>query len=218
MFKKIIVTSALSALSTAALAGAFDGPHVGFGAGMNNMNATTTLKDADDSTLGADLGKSRFASQVQGGYNFSLNKSFNLGLNGFYNLNDTSASASVRLKEVATINATAVLKKSWGFAVEPGIYLGDKTLAYGTLAYHRADLNFDLSVEAQGRKLEAGKSRNVSGFGYGAGIKHLVNKNVYVGVESQVVNYSSADLDGELLSATIEPKQVQTLVSVGYKF
>ena len=110
------------------------------------------------------------------------------------------------------------MKKSWGFAVEPGVYLADKTLAYGTLVYHRAGLDFGFSNKGLGIEGKAEASRNISGFGIGLGIRHLVNKNIYVGFESQLVNYFSVDLDKKVLPATIEAKQVQTLVSVGYKF
>jgi len=64
--------------------------------------------------------------------------------------------------------------------------------------------------------------QNVNGFGYGVGVKHLLYKHVYVGLEVQKVDYSSATYKKAYENRedvyTVKPKQLQGLISVGYKF
>jgi opacity protein-like surface antigen len=141
-----------------------------------------------------DLGRSgKFGSQIFAGYSHSFGNTLNLAANVFYGLGSN---------KISDANSMTV-KKVRGLSVEPGVYLGDKTLAYAKLGVAKAQL-----------KAFKSDSANINGFLYGFGLKHMVTSNVFVGAEFQKIDFRKRSFD----TTTVDPVQTYSGVTVGYKF
>jgi opacity protein-like surface antigen len=65
-------------------------------------------------------------------------------------------------------------------------------------------------------------SRNIEGFGYGIGLKSLLNNNLYIQVEAGIDEYdketATFNEDGGPITYSFDPKVVTGKISIGYKF
>lgn len=190
MKKSLIITAVLSTFGTAAFAaGAFDGPYVALSVGGANKSVEIEGKGINHS-----IGKTKLVGQISGGYSYAINSIFNIAANTFFQFGGQNS---------VTVDGNATkMKNIWGLAVEPGAYIGDKTLAYAKVGYARATLARDYG------------SNKSNGFLYGVGVKHLITPNVYAGLEVQQIRFRSETLGG----VTARPAQFSGLVTIGYKF
>ena len=193
MKKTLLAASIVAAFSASAFAeNAFNGAYAGLSTGIvnNSANVRDSLSNSN-----YDFGKSgKFGGQIFAGYSHSYGKTFNLAGNVFYGLGSNNITAA---------DSSIALKKVWGFSIEPGVYLADKTLAY-----------VKLGVAKAGLKVSGANSSNTRGFLYGFGLKHMVTSNVYVGAEFQKIDFRKRSFD----EVSIKPVQTYSGVTVGYKF
>ena len=94
------------------------------------------------------------------------------------------------------------------FYVEPGFMLSEKNLGYAKVSYNRA------SVKAQGGATST--TQDITGSGFGFGIRTLLSKNLFLQVEVDRIQFGSARFSGE----TVDFKSSATMGSlgIGYKF
>jgi len=203
--KKLIIASALSAafVSPAVFAQAtgFTGFYGQVGLGMNssgsNVNAASPRDPSDQNDIGfslsGKLGEQNVAGSVALGYNLGLPNGFNIGANVFYNIaGDAAGSMGFGVEgadDSVSLTANNKLKNIWGISVEPGYSFSDNSLGFLKLGWAMADNSWSIGVA--GEPSENISFGNNNGFLYGVGYKHLINKNVYVGVEVYQIAFSS---------------------------
>lgn len=234
--KKIILASALAALAGSALAGgAFDGPFVQLGIGGSATSTKTSGITADNSAVSLDGTSTQGSvnglvtagySKDFGAFNESL-KGFNLAANLFYVIGEQKAGnpSSGGLDgwgDTRGLSGNYKLQNTWGISVEPGWNFTESTLGFVKLAwvntYSKTTINYSNSDGNPGGNGSQTFSKTLNGFGYGIGLKQLITKEIYAGVDLMGVTYNSNKYSEEGLNASFKPTQFMGFVSVGYKF
>jgi opacity protein-like surface antigen len=148
------------------------------------------------------LGKSSYAVDVSVDYGIALSSDTVLLVGGSYGLSDPSAFS------VAAGGLEGSLKAGSRMSVfaAPGLALSDKVLAYAKLAY--------VSTKPKGTSDFNDVAKTHSGFGYGGGVRILLNQNMYMNLEAMNNDYGSKDYDGTKFGA----KGLFAGVALGYKF
>lgn len=233
--KKIVVSVALAASTASAMAGGFDGPFVQLGMGGSATSTKVSGLEFTNSNISGDGTTSQgnanglFAagySQDLGAFNESL-KGFNLAANLYYvignqNAGQTNMGGVDGWGDTRGLNANYKLKNTWGISVEPGYNFTDSTLGFVKLAWVNSQGNvngsYSNSDPSSGGNGTISESKNINGFGYGLGVKQLLTKNIYAGIDLMGVTYGSykpSDSDG---TTSFKPTQFMGFASIGYKF
>lgn len=187
MMKKTILAIACTALATPlvfAQAKNFEGLSIGasIGSAKTTIEDTTNATTTDGTSTGLDLNAQ---------YNWALGQEFVLGV---------GLSMGTGNHKAGTDNAGADITTKNRYALEftPGLAVSKDVLLYGKLAY--------LNATAEG----TGFSENVTGVGYGLGVRGMVDKNMFwqVGYDlNQYQEKSNAKAKANIFS-----------LGVGYKF
>lgn len=227
-FKKLAIAAALGAASTMAMAGGFDGPFVQLGIGGSSTKTDLTNFTASSTGAGvSSVSSGSFNGLVAAGYSQdmgSLNsslKGFNMAANLFYvigNQNSGSGSGTAtKGNETQTLGGDLKLKNTFGISVEPGWNFTEQTLGYVKLAWLNTRLTGNYNYSDNSPDSFSGSSTKVAnGFGYGLGLKQLITKEIYVGVDLMGVTYGKVSLGED--GASAKPNQFMGFASVGYKF
>ena len=89
------------------------------------------------------------------------------------------------------------------------------TLVYAKLAYYYAGATLHFADGPVRFRVK----ENLDNFAYGIALKHALDKGFYVGAELHRVDYSSLNYAYQgVASYRVAPKQIQTLVTLGYVF
>jgi hypothetical protein len=227
--KKIVIAGLLAAASTAAFAGGFDGPFAQLGIGGSSTK--TNLSNFQSSATGAGVSSvsgGSFNGLVAGGYSQDMGafnssvKGLNLAANIFYVIgNQNSGSGTGTATRASdgytqTLGGNVKLQNTFGIFVEPGWNFTDETLGYVKLGWLNSRLKGSWNYSDNDPSSDSGSTtKAINGFGYGLGVKQLITKQIFVGVDLIGVTYGSADLgDG----ASAKSSQFMGFASIGYKF
>lgn len=212
MKNKLLSTLFLASLSFPSFAdSAFDGPYVMLGLGLSSNSAQLGLRSAVNQVgTTSDLGSSgNFSGQLAVGYSYG-NKNLNLAGNVFMNIG--SSKLSDVSDSVNNINASSKLNKVWGVVLEPGVYLGDKALAYGKVGWARSSLETNTASSL-------GLNQNTNGFLFGGGVKFLATSNITIGAEFYKINFSDKSSGTGVNRIDFSsPSQIFAGLTLGYKF
>lgn len=228
--KKIVIAGVLAAAaSSTVLASGFDGPFVQLGIGGSSTK--TNLNNFQSSATGAGVGSvtsGSFNGLVAGGYSQDMGafnssaKGLNLAANIFYVIgNQNSGSGSGTATRVSdnytqTLGGNVKLQNTFGIFVEPGWNFTEQTLGYVKLGWLNSRLKAGYNYSDNDPSSDGGSmTKAVNGFGYGLGVKQLITKDIFMGVDLIGVAYGSADL-GDGVSG--KPSQFMGFASIGYKF
>ncbi len=204
--KKLLSVMAVSL--TCAAAGAQTANFEGFSAALNmNLIGASTKTEFGDAIVDG-LGKNAAGASVQLAYGFALSKDVVLGIGGTYALSSPKV-LSVDLGEGAW--ATGKAKKMASLYVEPGYLLSDKTMVYGKLSYESAKVSISNSEGDN-------DSKNVHGTGFGAGIRTMLDKNLFLQVEVKRIGYGSTLTDPTDEGSRFKTSATVGTVGIGYKF
>ena len=248
-FQKLAIAAALGAASSFAMAGGFDGPFVQLGIG--GSNTYNKVGDADSGSSSASLNGTQSGSSFNGlvsaGYSKDMGafnetlKGFNLAANLFYVIGNQKAGSNSSTGQGQWSDGTPVsdsmngnykLQNTWGISVEPGWNFTENTLGYLKLAWVISEAKSNATytgvptVGTTGYANVSG-SKTINGFGYGIGAKHLLTKNIYVGVDLMGVTYGNSFKDtinqtnGSSAGQSVlsnKFSQFMGFASVGYKF
>lgn len=202
--KKLLTLGAvsLSCFAASAQTANFEG----FSAALNlNLVGASTKTKLDSAGPALDgLGTNTAAASVQAAYGFAVSNNAVVSIGGTYVL----GSPKVFSLDDGSNSVNGKAKSESSIYVEPGYLLSDKTMVYGKLSYESANLNADSA--------SSHVSKGIRGTGFGAGLRTMIDKNMFVQVEVKQVGYGSARFDG----ATGDFKTSSTMgtVGVGYKF
>ena len=147
-----------------------------------------------------------WGGSVQGAYGLELSSSSVIGFGLNYSLGK-SKSGAIYSNNVAT--DTANIKNQYSFYLEPGSLLSDNTLLYGKISVEKGKFAVT-SIPASDSM-----SKSISGTGYGAGLRHMLDKSKFVQVEFMKVGYktiTTADLTQIKSSTTLGT------IGIGMKF
>jgi len=202
--KKLLPLFAVSLTCFAASAQAanFDGFSAALN--LNLMGASTRAKiDSSGPTLDG-LGANAAALSLQAAYGFDLSNNTVVSIGGTYVL----GSPKVFSLEDGNNSANGKAKSVTSLYLEPGYLLSDKTMAYGKLSYESANL----SVDSVGNNV----SKGIRGTGFGAGLRTMIDKNVFLQVEVKRIGYGTARFQGD--TSDFKTSATMGTIGIGYKF
>lgn len=237
--KKLTLASftivAALACQHAAAQSKFEG--LSFSAGLGMAGASTTLSGSvisnEESASGKiDFGKTSAVAVVDLGYGLRMNPDMVLGLGATYDIGNTkSGSIGVNGMGQSGDLIKLVGKRHFSIYAQPTWLLTPDTGVFVKLGYHR--MHRSQEGLFAGDLLDAGvsTSMNLSGVGYGLGVKTYISKNVFLQAEANTVSYSSKDLTsalspllagplqpGDSASAAAKLKTTTGIVSIGMNF
>lgn len=198
MQKKLLVVALFSLSTTCVMAqnnsqtNPFEGPSIGVS--VSSVGGSTDLSGSRSS----NMGQQSVVPTVEAGYAFGATKEIALGLTGTYDLADTKGGSDG--------SANLVGKKHYSINFKPGYVLGTSNMIYMLVGYNRMSGTLNNNGYSG--------SSNLNGIGYGIGIETLLDKNVYLKVEGQQVQYSSSTVSG----VTFKPSTTIATIGIGYKF
>ena len=195
MFKTIVIVAGLIfSASTFAQAEKFAGVSIGINTGFESNQ--TALANT------ANFGGHSTPFNVNGSYTFLISPNMTVTTGLTYDLTDaTTATFS---------SGNAKLKNHYALNIEPGYALSENTLGYLKVAYHSASSSLSSGSSTY--------SKTVSGWGYGFGAKHKLDKNLFINIEIQQVGYDAYQPDSNVSSGTIAPTSTFGTIGLGYQF
>ncbi len=197
MNKKLIAAAAATLLATAAQAQSnFKGWSIGV-----NANFLTASSELSGGGATLKLGESSQTIGLQGAYSFQLGNSGVLSIGATYNSDAKAGSASM-----SGSSYELKVKDMYSVYVEPGYAVSNNALLYAKLSM--------LSAKGEERLNSFSGSETFSGTGFGAGFRHLLNKNLFVQVEFQQMNFDSKTVG----TASYKPSATMAAIGLGYKF
>jgi opacity protein-like surface antigen len=152
----------------------------------------------DGDNLG-DVGKTDNIFGIDLSYSAPIDDKFLITFGGTYDLNKQDAGSFV-----GAVNFK--IKDHYSLYLAPTFTVSDNTAVFIKGGYHKMNGEASLDGESDSTKF--------SGWGYGAGIKTMLDKNLFLQAELQYVDYGSETEDG--LKADI--KTSAGIISLGYKF
>jgi outer membrane immunogenic protein len=235
--KKLLIASALSAAFVSpavfAQANGFTGIYgqASVGVGSSQTRVDTTYTNTTYNNNGSQsFGDQNVAGSLALGYNYGFSNGFNLGANIFYNFKDNSSGSQNFFENNAGVtysdNTSLQLKDMWGVSIEPGYSFAPSSLGYVKLGWAQAKASGSSSIYDNGvfnSEESGGISKTTNGFLYGVGYKHLLTKNIYIGVEVYQIAFSNvsrsqADEFGGVGKVTLKPTYTYGGLVIGAKF
>ena len=205
------LTFAVAAAPAASAADAFSGFYLSGGIGQKS----TTMEEGISVTGGSGsvkIGDTSFFGQFGGGYSFAPSQDFRIGLGAFVDAGDGKAGDLSLSAGGTTVSGSLKETRHYGMSIEPGFVIGKDTVAYGKLMYNWA------TGESGNNVGLTTTSQKFSGFGYGLGLKRMVNSNVYLYAEWQQTDYDTKTITNGTATTTLKPKQTLGLFGIGMTF
>lgn len=193
MVKKILLVSAIAALTSAHVAMANPSPYIGGGIGITNNSSTVKINDGDNYAGGSFRG---VPVNLFAGYGGNVNENFYLagevfGTVGTFNLTKN--------------NSGLKTDYTYGAAIIPGVMLSEQTLAYGRVGILKSHFP-DAS------------SNNRAGAQFGAGLQTTLAQNIDLRGEYDYIAYKSTTARSGGNKFTFSPRADQFNVGLVYKF
>jgi hypothetical protein len=198
----------------------FAGPSIAvsgaFVAGDVKVTADNTTDNAS-----SNFGKSDIIPSVDLSYGIPLDNNFLINLGATYDLSKSTLGQANAYLDEETYTEKLTIKDHYSLYIQPTYVFSNTSAVFAKLSY-----NF-----AKGSLTETGTdyiptsftaSRNIEGFGYGIGLKSLLNNNLYIQVEAGIDEYdketATFNEDGGPITYSFDPKVVTGKISIGYKF
>lgn len=201
--------------------------------GLMNQQINARIKEEeglDGARVLVDSSLSRYAAggTLLAGYELALGNQgvalieagTDLGTDSHFSAQGTSGTGD-------SIDSRWKVSRLWFLAFKPGIRLGDKLVAYTSLAYHKADVDFSaLATIFDGQSTRTGM-RSVDGIGIGLGLQGPLSEHLFIRGEVEGIQYSRAIFDNTPPGGTFEtvvsrhslkPTAVIGRLVLGYRF
>lgn len=203
------------AVSSVAYSQSFSGFYVDAGIGYGAMTSTVEVAEPSIGSTSLDIGKSNFLGSLAGGWTWNPGGGFVLGIGAFANLGGSDAAELTSTDSTGTYTIGLKQKESYGITIEPGFEVHPGTVVYAKLTAAQAKLEATVSETGFG---SASQSETFTGYGFGAGVKHLINKNLFVFAEWQQIQYQSKSWTDVGATLTVKPTSTLGLIGVGWQF
>lgn len=206
MKKKLLALSlAMSATTAFAQASSFEGVSVGFGISAVGTNT----KVSDNEGAGFTLGKDTVVPSIDLSYTKAVDAKFLVGVGVTYDLSKTKSGELGAYGETIGLEG----KNHYSVYVQPQYLLNNSTAIFAKLGYHQ------MKGSITGDYAANFTSEKYNGVGYGVGIKSFIDKNLFVQVEGQIVDFKQKSFDyGDGYIVSYKPKASAGIITIGYKF
>lgn len=171
-------------------------------ANANIISGTTEISINSENLNG--IGQQSTVASLQAAYGFKAADSVVLSLGGTYNLSDVDGGS------VNATSASAAFKLQNGASLyfEPGYVVSDKTLTYLKVSYNVGT--------AKGESGTQSLSKDITGIGFGFGVRTVLGKNLFLQVEGNRIQYDSAQFPGD--TTNFKSSATVGSLGIGYKF
>jgi hypothetical protein len=195
--QKLIVLSATLVVTNVFAQANFEGLSGGVNLIMANASAdmtisSTTFKQGDTSQLGS----------LEVSYGIPLDTKSVMTFGGTYGMGDMKAGSVTSSGTGYDLKGTDI----YSMYLAPGYLVSNTTLAYGKLAYTAMKGSITLTTGTSA-------SADFKGWGYGAGIRTMLNEKTYLQVE-----FTQTKFDAVTNSFTTKPSATMGSVGIGMKF
>jgi opacity protein-like surface antigen len=181
----------------------FAGPSMSiYGSNIKSSMTATTL-DLDVNETGKTE-KTKLAYGLDAAYTFGIQKDFFVALGLSYQINDTSFGSFIDSGDFVSSYETT---KAYSLYISPMFALNNNTAVF-----LKGSLNTINIVETYDGDTTDIEIKNK--FGYGFGIQHMINKNVFAKLEYEKIDFGSKDVTG----VKYEPETQAFKIGIGYKF
>lgn len=196
MKKKILFSALAAVFSCTAHAADFDGLSIGFG-----LNAVGAETNASNASASATIGQTTVNASIFAQYGMMATDTTVVNVGVSYDFGD------IKSGDGAANGTSYAVKGKDHYSVyfEPGLILNPGTELYGKLGYH--SLNGEISGSNLG-------SHTFNGAGIGIGLRSKLDKQLFMQVELEHVDYSGTTIAG----SSYKPKTNAGKVALGYRF
>ena len=201
----------------------FSGPYLSLGAGFQhitiekeNVRAVSGFPSIDQPSAS----NNDFVGRIQAGYGRDLSEKINVSAGVFYDIggnkvNDIKAT-------YYQDNVKQSIENTVGIFIAPGYYVNKQTLVFVKAGYVRADKEYARYKQEGITDININIRNSVDGYLWGAGVKHLVSENVFVGADFTRCTFGNSssvtNLNRLEVEITSKPEQTNVLFSLGYQF
>jgi outer membrane immunogenic protein len=168
-----------------------------------NLSAASSSSEISGAGFSNKNGDTSSHMGIQAAYGFPMGEAFVLGVGATYDFGDLkggSTSASGTAYELKG-------KERYSVYIEPGFVISNSSIVYAKIGYQGMKGEINLST---GQTF----SDDYFGAGYGAGIRTMVNKNLYFQAEFIQANFDEKIQNG----IRSKPSATIGTIGVGYKF
>jgi opacity protein-like surface antigen len=218
MNKKLLTTTALASLLAASNAFSqtnnFVGPSLALTGSFVGSSSKNTLTIEDDTPLENTPGKRNdFIAGADFNYGFATSNNTVIGLGVTYDF------SKVKTGGLSVINATLnnELKDHYSIYVQPTYVINKDSAMFAKIGRNFAKAQFKITDNI-GEDTTT-YTKNITGWGYGLGLKTFLTSNLFVQAEAGIVDYEKFNFsEGTGSDFSIKPKTTNATISVGYKF
>jgi opacity protein-like surface antigen len=199
---KLLVAAAATVVASSAMAqSAFEGAYGQLGIGYQSSKPAI-----DGINFSSSSG---FGGTVGAGYNFSIDKTFLLGIGVEYSP-IASPSANFSFTNDDNENETGKFKNqnTYNIFVSPGIAINKDALAYAKIGYTGTSIKVE----------NGGPTWNLSGYSLGLGYKQIISGGLSGFAEGNYLSYGNKTVTDDQGSYKVNANSMNLLVGVGYKF
>jgi len=205
--KKLLLVAALSVATTSVFAQTSQ--FEGFSAGLSIGAVGNNTKASDNEGYSFTLGEDKIIPGIDLSYTTAIDSKMLIGVGFTYDL------AKSKSGQISGGDSDISLegKSHYSVYVQPQYLLNNSTSIFGKLGYHQMKGKITGTFESNFT------TEKYSGFGYGVGIKTFIDKNLFVQVEGQIIDFKQKSFDyGDGYTVSYKPKSTAGIVTLGYKF
>jgi opacity protein-like surface antigen len=184
----------------------FAGPSMSiYGSNIKSSMTATALDVTPNETHKPE--KTKLAYGLDAAYTFGIQKDFFVALGLSYQINDTSFGS---FTDSDTIVSSYETTKAYSLYISPMFALNNNTAVF-----LKGSLNTINIVETYNDAPVATLDIEIKNkFGYGFGIQHMINKNVFAKLEYEKIDFGSKTV----ADVKYEPETQAFKIGIGYKF
>jgi opacity protein-like surface antigen len=150
-------------------------------------------------------------------YGFATSNNTVVGLGVTYDFKKVKTGGLTFEDSALTFNNE--LKNHYSIYVQPTYVINKDSAMFAKIGRHFAKANFSLNDFFGEDEEFVTASKNVTGWGYGLGLKTFLTSNLFVQAEAGIVDYEDFNFTvDEVYNVSIKPKTTNATISVGYKF
>lgn len=197
--KKKLLVLLLSSLATGVMAQSknFEGPTAALS--LSSIGASTKIDISGSDLVG--VGGQTVVPSLELGYNYAVDNKILLGLSATYDftkINSGEITSAYKLEG----------QNHFSINIKPSYAVTDSALIYAIIGYNRM----------KGSVTNLPESTNFTGIGYGVGALLNIDKNLYLQVEAQRVDFGSQTNTIGGTAVTYKPSASIAKIGVGYRF
>jgi hypothetical protein len=221
---KILKLSAIALLASStslmAQTKSFEGGSIGLQVGMagGELDGSSTTTSNGNTTSGnggsASAGKITALAGLDLGYGFAAGNNFVFGVGATYIPFKAKVATGTGNDTTSGTTSSVELKDHYTLYIQPTFVLNKDSALYVKAQYAHADLTTKNLTTA---------SSSMEGYGAGVGLKTFFNSNAFIQVEANYTEYDTirgtkSNGSGGTTSVTADPKLLQGMITLGYKF